>query len=115
MLDSPEVGAQLSPLGRMLQPMETSVFLSVQWGEAGGTRQCQAMLGSYGRFALTPRGQQRNPVPGNPFPRVTAAAVKANRETSSHVGATPSRPVWSHTVVILCLEHCFLVLHSPCR
>lgn len=42
MLDSPEVRAQLSPLGKMLQPMETSVFFSVQWGEAGRLKQCQA-------------------------------------------------------------------------
>lgn len=44
MLGSPEVRTQLSPLGRMVEPMETSVFFSVQWGEAGGQRQCQAAL-----------------------------------------------------------------------
>lgn len=36
-------------------------------------------------------------LPRNPFPRVAA-----NRETSSRVGATPSCPVWSRTVFILC-------------
>lgn len=134
MLGSPEVGAQLSPLGRMLLscwlwPMETSVFFSVVWGwqnevERGNTREAAAAL-------PTPRAAaEQSPssvcpgdllciqellLPRNPFPRVAAAAAAKSKQGNL-------QPRGRHPL-LSCLEpHCFHPLCTvswfstvPCR
>lgn len=123
MLGSPEVGAQLSPLGRMLlscwlRLMETSVFFSVQWCGAGGTRWNEATPEKLQQRCPHPELQQSNPHRLSVLETCSASRSscclrilslglqplqqKANMETSSRVGATPSCPVWSRTVFILC-------------
>lgn len=110
MLDSPEVRAQLSPLGRMLQLMETSVFFSVQWGEAGRLKQCQAAADSFAHTLSCSRAILsvcfrdllliwELLLPRNPFPRVTAAVVKSKQGNLQPRGRHPPPVLFGATLL----------------